>query len=874
MPTLIIFLRKSLISSQTTRKFMDAFDLREWPGFQEAGGNPSLPAIVDQIVIDSRRIDSPKSLFVALPGAYEDGHRFVAHAAKTGASYALIQKNKNFEETSESICLLKVDDPLRAFQQIVQAYRKKLKTTVVGITGSYGKTMVKDLLLLMVGQSKNTVASPESFNSQIGVPLSLLTVKQEHEIALIEAGISKQHEMDHLAEMILPNYGILTHIGKRHVSTLGNLTAITQESMKLMGKIEPPGKVLLPSNIQANPFLKELKTDYFFWNHKNAPLPHAIRLNKNTGPMMQYRVNYPDGNILLGHTSSGFYYFIDLLNMTIKAAWLLGVSSEDISAVLRSYSPEPTRMEIWKASTGTTFINDSYCSDPQSVDLALRHLEQTSSGQRKVFVFGGLRGHKTQVETDYRRIGKAINRSNVKLLFLVGPHPYNALIEQVQKDSPHIEIACCPHFDEALLHMRNRLRSDDTVLIKGDKKQPLDQITEAFNESICNNQCIINLAAIESNLLAIRKRLPENTRIMIMVKAFAYGMDDIRIAKFLLRCKIDILGVSYVDEGVTLRRAGVTQQIFVINTAIYEAYKVVKWNLEVGVHDREQILALEREAFKQGKKIKVHLHIDTGMSRFGCRPEEALYLVECILECPSLILEGVMTHFAAADNPRHDDFTRKQALIFDQALAALQQKGLSVPWIHASNSSAMVRFQFPQYNMVRIGLAMYGLHSSEATRQEMDLRLSLSLISRIVGINHCKKGETISYGRSYVVQREEEKIAVLPIGYFDGLHCNYSGKGHVIIRGQKAPMVGKICMDYMMVDVTDIPHVAPGDSVLIFGEDEHGHYLSPEALALQGDSIVYELITCLGPRIQRIFVHEESSSKILSFEAVNEAVLN
>jgi alanine racemase/UDP-N-acetylmuramoyl-tripeptide--D-alanyl-D-alanine ligase len=323
-------------------------------------------------------------------------------------------------------------------------------------------------------------------------------------------------------------------------------------------------------------------------------------------------------------------------------------------------------------------------------------------------------------------------------------------------------------------------------------------------------------------------------------------------------CGIDILGVSYVDEGVALKRSGVAQTIFVINAAYYEAVKVVKWGLEIGVSDSQVIAAIAAEAKLQKKHIKMHLHIDTGMSRFGCRPEDALALAKQILNHPELELEGLMSHLACSDDPAYDDFTRSQAHILEKVIEDLRLHNIIPRWTHAANSSATLRFNFPQFNMVRIGLAVYGLCSSTATKQALELRMALSLVSRIVGINICKSGDTVSYGRHYCVQREVERIAVLPIGYFDGLHRNYSGKNSVIIRGQKAPMVGKICMDFMMVDVTDIPNAAPGDSVLIFGKDDHGHYLSPEELATSGESIIHELITCLGPRIQRVFVYEEA----------------
>lgn len=837
---------------------MDPFDLRRWKGFAAAGGDLSQPAITDQITIDSRRIDSTRALFVPLQGIVHDGHKFIGAAAKAGARYALVKYDWVAPPLPEPLVYLRVKDPLSAFQEIAKAYRMDTKAKVVSIAGSYGKTMVKDLLHTMVGTQGHCVASPESFNSQIGVPLSLLTIRKEHEIALIEAGISKKQEMDILADLIAPDCAILTHIGKKHMVTLGDRETVASEMFKLFSQPYAASWVILPNDPLVHAHLPQLKGPHHFWNDRDPQLPHARLLSTEHSSTIPFQIDFPDGTQYSGQITSGFYYFLDLINITVKAAWLLGVPSEAISHTLRSYHPEPMRTEIWKSPVGTTFINDVYCSDPQSVDQALKHLDHTSATTRKIFVFGGMRGKKQHMDSDYRRVGKTINRTGVHWLLLVGGHPFTPLIEEVKLHSPTTEISVCNSYQEALIQLRARIKQEDIVLIKGERKESLDNLTESFNDSICNNQCIINLAAIQANIETLRHKMSKGTRIMVIVKALAYGTDEVRMAKFLSTCGVDILGVSYVDEGVVLKRAGVRQSIFVINAAVYEASKVVKWELEVGVSDRTLIEAIASEATRQNKKIKVHLHVDTGMSRFGCRPEEALGLARIIIDCPSLEFEGIMTHFASADDPEADPFTMGQSQTFDKTIQELHTAGIQVRWKHAANSAGVMRFNFPQYNMVRIGLAVYGLYSSDSTRKGLELRLALSLISRIVGINNCNKGETISYGRSYIVERDRQRIAVLPIGYFDGLHRNYSGKGYVIIRGQKAPMVGKICMDFMMVDVTAIPNAAVGDSVLIFGEDEYGHYLSPEDLATRGDSIIYELITCLGPRIQRIFVYEEA----------------
>lgn len=833
---------------------MDPFDLRIWPNFVQAGGDASSAAIVEQIVIDSRRISTPHSLFVALKGS-QDGHRFLPDVAQAGARYALVSKDWVGANKLDRLTLLRVENPLEAFQEIAALYRRQLQhTTILAITGSYGKTLLKDLLLALLSTCKHTAASPESFNSQIGVPLSLLTIKKKDQVAIIEAGISQKGEMDRLAYMIYPDCSILTTIGDAHLPTLQTLETTAEEKIKLLTYNPQAQWNLLPNSALVRPWLSRFHAKYHFWDERNPTLPHAASLSASSHEVVPYRMHFPDGQQLDREMTSGFSYFLDLVNMAIKAAWLLGVPLEAIGSVLKDYQLELMRTEIWKAPLGTTFINDPYCSDSQSVVNALKQLEQASATQRKVFAFGGIRGEPSSHA--YHHIGKEIAKSKIDLLFLYGQKDYASLVKEMTEESPHTEILFSNTFRETVEQMRDHLRQDDFVLIKGERKEPIHKIAEAFNESICNNQCLINLSAIRTNLNIIRNKLLPKTRIMCMVKALAYGTDDVRVAKFLSSCQIDILGVSYVDEGVALRRSGVTQSIFVINAAHYEVAKVLSWDLEIGIHDSQMIDEVAREATEKKKVVKVHLHVDTGMSRFGCRPNEALQLAQKIQAHPSLELVGIFTHFAAAENPDEDAFSFSQVQQFDQVIQELESHHIYPKWKHAANSSAVMRFTLPQYNMVRLGLAVYGLYPSEASKKALPLRLALSLISHIVGINVCKQGETISYGRSYTVTREQQIIAVLPIGYFDGLHRNYSGKGEVMIRGIKVPMVGKICMDFMMVDITEIPEAKVGDPVLIFGTDEHGNYLSPENLANKGESIVYELVTCLGPRIQRIFVND------------------
>jgi len=835
---------------------MDLFDLRLWINFAKAGGNLSKPAWINQVSIDSRAINSNTSLFVALKGEKQDGHFFLDNAIKNGAKFAFV--SQLYAKEHPEITLLRVPDPLQALHEITRTYRQQLPTKIIGITGSFGKTMVKDLLLKFLSKRYQCVASPESFNSQIGVPLSLLNVERKHEFAIIEAAISKKSEIEKLIDLISPDYSILTPIGRKHLATLDNFETVVEELSKFIAATSLKGWALIPSEplIENTVALSPLKI--YFWDIPETNLPHATSLATKGHPSPPYEVTFPNHKEFFGTSTKGHNYFINLINMAVKAAWILDISYEEICQVLREFTPEPNHTEIWRSPRGAVFVNEPYCSDPQSLDKALNHFNYATSNQRKIFVFGGIRMDPDYAALAYRRIGKSIANAAVDELILYGNHEYQELIDEVRSQSKNTTISQVSEQTEAFSFLSNKLEANDYVIIKGDKKIPLENLTEIFHESLSNNQCFINLAAIQNNVNMIRQSLAAETRLMIMVKAFAYGTDDERLAKYLSSIGINILGVSYVDEGIALKRQGISQSIFAVNAAIYEISKVVKWDLEVGVSDKEFIDALAKESALQNKIVKVHLHLDTGMGRFGCRPEQALELAQLISSAPSLELEGLMTHFACADDPKEDKFTFKQIKTFDQVIADLKNQGIQAKWLHAANSSATLRFKLPQYNMVRVGLATFGLSLSKSVKDQLDLRLALTLTSRIVGINHCKKGETVSYSKSYTIGSENQKVAVLPIGYFDGLHRKYSGKSHVIIRGQPAPMIGNICMDYMMVDVTHIAGASIGDQALIFGQDEYGHYLSPEELAIKGDSIIHELITCLGPRIQRIFVDEES----------------
>jgi len=653
---------------------MDAFDLRHWNGFLSSGGDHGKPALVDQVVIDSRRIHSTQAMFVALKGSHQDGHRFIADS---GAKFALVDKDWNGQAGSTQ--LLKVDDPLSSFQDIVSCYRSQLKGNVIAVIGSYGKTMVKDLLHHLLETTYTVSSSPESFNSQIGVPLSLLNANGADQQIIIEAGFSLPGETEKLHRITDPTHTILTHVGKKHLHTVGSREKIAKE-MEVLFPPQDTGWTLLPND----PIIHSPSNAYY-WNALQPGLPHATA-SESQGTLT---VQFPSGNAYKISRPPGMSYILDLINIGLKAAFLLEVPEDTLIEALQNYHPEPMSTEIWKSQSGATFVNETYCGDPQSLDCALRHFSLHAPQGKKSLLFGGI---KSDDPTAPKRIGEAIGAASPDTLILTSPN--QELEKAVLKTSPTTTITQCSSVETALKDHATSMRPEDILIIKGKKKLLFDQLTQAVQGSIFTNQFLINLAAVSSNIKMIRSRLSPSTEVMVMVKAMAYGTQDALIAKYLNTQRITRLGVSYVDEGIALRREGVEQSIFVLNSAPYEIDKAVKWQFELAVNDEEAIHKIDRASSEQRLTTPVHLHIDTGMSRLGCRPEDALRLARIIHKLPRLRLEGVMTHFACSDDPEQDPFTQNQSHVFDQAIQSIENEGIPIPLRHACNSQAALRLHF------------------------------------------------------------------------------------------------------------------------------------------------------------------------------------
>lgn len=800
---------------------MDFFDLHLWPTFKQK----ATAAVINDVSIDSRIIRTPCTLFVALPGRKNHGHHYVAKALERGALFALVEETWAAPPSVDEDRLIRVPSTLLALQDLAKYYRASLPhVDIVAIAGSCGKTMLKDFLAHIFSE-KEFYTSPESFNSQLGVALSILGIPRETKLAFIEMAATEEGEMNHLVSMASPRYAIITNLYRRRLGSLEMKERVIKELCTLVQALPKDGFALVEKDF---PPLPRTECSLLFWNESCSLKPSS--------------------------------YITELRSIATQASLLLGKKKEETAKKISLYVPKAMRTDIWKDANSTTFISLPYSKTPLSFEASLDELTaygratQLFSSGKNILFFEGLHSE-SDPEPFAVRLAESMAHHAIHEVYCWKKPVWKALSQKLPSS---ISLRLFPSFEDALLQTKKNFRPHDTVIFKGEKKFELSSLLNALDESTPNTFACINLAAIRSNITCLQKKLNQSTRIMVMVKALAYGTDDVRISHFLRSCGVDILGVASVDEGVRMRSCGISQALFTLHACEHEMKKAIRFGLEIGVSSLSQLLAAQAAAQELKTSVKIHLHVDTGMKRFGCRPEDAVKLAEKIAATSVFDFEGIFTHFAAADDPSQDTFTLRQAKTLEDIILTLEKRGISPKYRHACNSAGAIRFSFPAFNMVRIGLATYGFHTSSNTKPLMELRPALSLFSKIVGFNEGTCGDTVSYGRTHVIEHPRAKIAIIPIGYYDGLHRSYSNKASVLIKGIAAPVIGRINMDYTMIDVTHIPEVSLGDTVLLFGEDEDGVYLSPEDFAARGGSITHELLACLGPRIQRLFIYDES----------------
>lgn len=789
-------------------------------------------AVAHRVTTDTRAGLRAGDLFVALRGDHFDGAAFAEQAFAAGASVVVASSDV---EPPAGCAAVRVDDALSALQALAAHAREAFRGTVVGVTGSNGKTTVKDMLANALSPSVRVYASPQSYNSQVGVALTLLHLDPAADVAIVECGISRPGEMARLRAMVRPDVGVLVNVGDAHLDGLGTRETTAREKATLFVDLPEGAWVLAPQDDElAVAALHDV----------GAPV-RSVDTAANAGVI---EVDASTQVPLPPHIA-GQHIAADA-SLAVHAAWRLGADAATIAEGLGRWAPAPMRMELTMAPNGVLIINDAYTADPVSTDAALRALAAEAGDGHTIAVLSGMAQLGEASSQAHRHVGARVVELGIDRLVGVGEGGADivaaALDAGMQADHTRLVDdvrAAADAIDELAV-------PGDRVLLKGSRPARLEAVADALFAGLAPTRLYVDLDGLVDNYLEARAVAGEGCVVMPVIKSSGYGMSAVRVARALEKAGATWFAVAYPDEGISLHRRGVTASILVQNVLPDEAAKVVRYGLSSCVGDAAIVRHLADAARAWQRPARVHLEVDTGMGRTGVTPAEAVSLASAIARHPELILEGLMTHFAAADDPAHDAYTRSQIAAFDGVIEALRPGTSSLRWIHASNTAGLSRFPEARYTMARLGIGLYG-YGPIGGDARLPQRPVLRLVTRVLSAHQVDVGATVGYGRSWAAERVSS-VAAVALGYNDGYPRALSNRGWMAVRGVRCPVVGRVCMDVTMIDVTDVPGGAqPGDEVVVFGPaaDEP----SLEELASLSDTIPYEMMTRLAPRVRRIY---------------------
>ena len=760
-----------------------------------------------RLITDSRAGVRDGDVFIGLAGPHFDGCAFAQRVLEEGASIVVVGSDTAVVP-GPGAAVIRVPSGIEALRILARESRSRLRGVVVGITGSNGKTLVKDMLAAILAD-RSVSASPMSWNSQVGVPLALVHADPEAEVVLVECGISEPGEMARHAALVRPDLGVFVNVGDAHLEGLGSRQVIAREKAELFRGAE---WVFVPED-------QELA---------RAALDGVAGVRPVPVP-----------------SQAGFLEVDAALARAVAAH--LGVGAVEADAGLEAWRPAPMRLEISTTPRGVVLINDAYTSDPESIEGAVAVLMRERSPGRAWVVLGGMAQLGAAADAGAERVGRALVHQGVDALIAVGPG--GARLARAARAAGMSDVTEVVGIAEAAELLQEVVRSGDRVLLKGSRPDRLERLVAVFFDALAPAVLTVDLDAIVGNFRRIRAAVSP-AQVMPVVKAFGYGVDSVRIALELQHAGAAHFAVAYPDEGVRLRERGVHLPILVQNTVPGEAMKLVAHGLSAQVSTLDQVEVLALESQRQRRTTRVHLKVDTGMGRAGCEPSEVVAIAEAVCASEWLVLDGLMTHFSAADDPDSDGFTRQQIARFEVARGALDAAGIRPRWVHASNSAGIARFPEATYDLVRCGLALFG-YSAVEERRGLGQQPALRLTTRVVSVKTVPAGHDVGYGRAFHTGDRPRKIAVVALGYGDGYSWALSNRAQMRVGDQLVPVVGRVCMDVTMLDITAVPEVAPGDRVVVFGPQPPDPGLLD--LAELAGTIPYELLTRLSPRIRRVF---------------------
>lgn len=800
---------------------------------------------VEWLLTDSRSLSFPETtLFFALRTPTGDGRRYIPDLYRRGVrQFCVGELPEDRARLFPDACFLLVPSPLKALQRLAEEHRGSFDVPVIGITGSNGKTVVKEWLYQLLQPSRQVTRSPRSYNSQIGVPLSVCLLNARTETAIFEAGISRPGEMAALQRMIRPTIGVLTNIGEAHQE---NFATAEEKCVEKLTLFKDCALVIYNADdrlVSDCMSLALVTADAIGWSRHDAAAPLYIkRVEKHDGrTSIHYVYLRQEGHYTLPFTDSAS---VENSIHCLAVCLYLRLSPEQIAAGMERLEPVAMRLEVKQGMRGCTIINDSYNSDLHSLDIALDFMSRRAdpAGRCHTLILSDILQSGLPAEELYTRVAEMASRRGVQKLVGVGPEISRAA-DKFRMDK---------HFfsdTDALLQsgLPDALNGE-VVLIKGARRFGFERITEKLVRRVHETTLDINLSALCKNLNHYRSFLRPGTRMVCMVKASAYGAGSVEVAKTLQDRGVHYMAVAVADEGAELRAAGITRGIIVMNPEMTSFGTLFRHRLEPEVYSFALLEALIAAAKQRGiVGWPVHVKLDTGMSRLGFHPEHDMErLIERLQRQNAVIVRSVFSHFAGADSPDFDAFTAEQFRRFDEASLKLQAAFPHKILRHICNSAAIGRFPERHLDMVRLGLGLYGI--DPVTNRVIHNVATLK--TTILQIRDVAPGTTVGYSRRGTVSRPS-RIAAIPIGYADGLDRHLgNGNGYCIVAGKRALYVGNICMDVCMIDVTDID-CREGDAVEIFGDN-----LPITELSDRLGTIPYEILTSVSDRVKRVYFQD------------------
>ena len=805
-----------------------------------------LDANVEWLLTDSRSLSFPETtLFFALKSERNDAHRYIPELYRRGVRNFVVERlPEGWRQHYPGCNFLRVENTLTALQRLAERHRDSFDVPIIGITGSNGKTVVKEWLYQLLSPSMTVTRSPRSYNSQIGVPLSVWLLNKQTQVGVFEAGISQPGEMLALRAIIQPTIGVLTNLGTAHQENFDSIESKCREKLTLF----KDAKVLI-YNADDPVVNRTIATSGFHgeqlcWSRTDATVAMFIRRIDKQGALTSIEYQYK------GTISTYTIPFIDEASITnsiiiATVALYLGVDTEQLSTRMHTLEPVAMRLEVKEGRNGCTLINDSYNSDLKSLDIALDFMSRRPDHQNR---------KRTLILSDIYQSGvstEELNRQVSDLAVERGIEKFIGIGPEISSQQEVVSITDKAFFNDCDAFISSDAFAslhDEVILLKGARRFSFDHLTELLEQRVHETILEVNLNAVIANLNYYRSMLKPTTKIVCMIKANGYGAGAVEIAKTLQDHRVDYLAVAVADEGVTLRKNGITCNIMVMNPEMSSFKTLFDYELEPEVYSFRLLDALVSAARKEGiTGYPVHIKLDTGMHRLGFDPLTDIdQLIDHLTRQDAILPRSVFSHFVGSDSDGFDEFSTKQYVRFVYGSERLQAAYPHKILRHIDNSAGIEHFPERQLEMCRLGLGLYGVSS----RDNRILHTVSTLKTTILQLRHVPKEDTVGYSRKGILTRDS-LIAAIPIGYADGLNRGLGrGRCYCLVNGQKAPYIGNICMDVAMIDVTGID-CHEGDSVEIFGE-----HLPVTVLSDALGTIPYEIFTSVSDRVKRIYYQD------------------